>query len=202
MHGWPILDQNIVVILNHWAWSHPWATYLAVLVAQKGMLVLPVTVGVVALRSSRSGSLVRLAALAGILAVALAAVLIPIVGALVDRPRPFVALPIMPLFPHVPDSSFPSDHTLVGVAFVAPFLWRLPRLGGWLALWALAVGFARVVAGVHYPSDVLASAILAILPSVVGLMAVSFLIRRLPPTVAGRLGLFRPKQLSGQARHP
>jgi len=42
-----------------------------------------------------------------------------------DRPRPFVALGLTPLFAHGADSSFPSGHTLVGVALAAPLVWRL-----------------------------------------------------------------------------
>ena len=79
-----------------------------------------------------------------------------------SRPRPFVELGFQPLFAHAADSSFPSDHTLAGVALVGPLLGPARRLGVVLVVWALVVGLARVAAGVHYPSDVLGSAVLAL----------------------------------------
>ena len=45
---------------------------------------------------------------------------------------------------------------------MGPMLWRAPKLGIWLLAWALLVGVARVAAGVHYPTDILGSAILAL----------------------------------------
>ena len=60
------------------------------------------------------------------------------------------------------DSSFPSDHTLTGVALIGPLLWALPRAGRLLLAWALIVGAARVAAGLHHPSDILGSVALAL----------------------------------------
>ncbi len=183
-----------MLALNHWAWAHPWAAHWAALIAQRGIFLLPLTAGGVALWPKRGYSPARRAVVAGVLSVAFAALFMVALGAVIDRPRPFVVLPIQPLFAHIADSSFPSDHALIGVAFVAPFLWRLPRVGGWLVLWAVAVGIARVAAGVHYPSDILGSAVLATFSSVLGLMAGSLLIQRLPPAMATGLGLERLKQ--------
>lgn len=81
---------------------------------------------------------------------------------LIVRARPFVALGLTPLFAHGTDSSFPSDHTLVGAALAAPLVWRLWRMGAPLLVVALLAGCARVAAGVHWPSDIAASAVLAL----------------------------------------
>ena len=40
--------------------------------------------------------------------------------------------------------------------------WRAPRAGGVLILWAVLVGLARAAAGLHYVSDVIGSAVLAL----------------------------------------
>jgi undecaprenyl-diphosphatase len=80
----------------------------------------------------------------------------------VYRPRPFVDLGFEPLFPHARDSSVPSDHTLIGVALGGPMLARDRRLGLLLVGWALIVGVARIAAGVHYPSDIVGSGIIAL----------------------------------------
>jgi undecaprenyl-diphosphatase len=128
----------------------------------------------------------RRAALAAGLAGALALVVVALLGGHVARARPFVALGVPPLFAHGTDSSFPSDHTLLTVALAAPLvLRRVP--GGRLALaLALATGVARVAAAVHYPSDVLLSAVLAVALGAAASYAVS---RWLPALLAaGRLG--------------
>ena len=92
----------------------------------------------------------------------------------VYRPRPFVELSFAPLFAHAAETSFPSDHTLIGVSLVGPLLWRQWRFGIWLVLWALVVGFARVAAGVHYPTDIIGSAALAAVPAAIGLLFSQF----------------------------
>jgi undecaprenyl-diphosphatase len=110
----------------------------------------------------RSQAARRRTVLAGCLAAVVAICLGLVLERTLARPRPFVALGLAPLIPHAQDSSFPSDHTLVGVALVGVLAWRLPRLGLWLLGWALLVGAARVMALLHYPSDILGSAALAL----------------------------------------
>jgi undecaprenyl-diphosphatase len=70
--------------------------------------------------------------------------------------RPFVADHFRPLFPHSPDSSFPSATTGYFAAAAIPVMvcWR--RLGWVLAVIAVEVAFGCVFVGVHYVTDVLA----------------------------------------------
>ncbi|HEX6493371.1 MAG TPA: phosphatase PAP2 family protein [Candidatus Dormibacteraeota bacterium] len=77
-----------------------------------------------------------------------------LIGAAWDRPRPFVAGHYTPLFAHANDASFPSDHLLALGAFAAAawLAWRPVGLAA--VLLAVAVGVARVIAGVHYAGDV------------------------------------------------
>ena len=80
-----------------------------------------------------------------------------------NRPPPFVTLGFTPLVPHVADASFPSDHTMAGVALVSPLLWgTTPRTGALLLIWALVVGVSRVAVGLHYASDVFAGMLLGV----------------------------------------
>ena len=80
---------------------------------------------------------------------------------LVERPRPWLDLPILPLVAEDDPHSFPSGHTCA--AFAAAMIWvrTLPWRWGRIAAAALAVcmGLSRLYAGVHYPSDVLAGAL-------------------------------------------
>ena len=81
-------------------------------------------------------------------------------------------------------NSMPSDHAVLCFALVTG-LWRINRrLGIALAIYVLlVVGFTRVYAGLHYPSDVLAGAAAGI---VLGLVFQTTQVRRLidPPVAA------------------
>ena len=73
-------------------------------------------------------------------------------------PRPFVAYHFQPLYPHAPDSAFPSLTTSYFTAAGYP-AWRTWRPLGWLfAAMTVEVGFGCVYVGVHYATDVLAGA--------------------------------------------
>lgn len=85
-----------------------------------------------------------------------------VIGLAWYRPRPFVADPTLvhALVAHANDSSFPSDHATLAFA-IALGLWSLgPAWGPLLLALGVVVAFARVFVGVHWPTDVLAGAIL------------------------------------------
>ena len=77
------------------------------------------------------------------------------------RERPFAGLDaVEAVVPHTAGRSFPSRHVASAVAMACIGARAEPWLGrlmGWLAL-LLALG--RVAAGLHYPSDVVAGAVL------------------------------------------
>jgi len=75
---------------------------------------------------------------------------------LVFVPRPFVADHFRPLFPHSPDSSFPSATTGYFAAVAVPVLACRRRLGWVAAAIAAEVAGGCVYVGVHYVTDVLA----------------------------------------------
>ncbi|MFP4648086.1 MAG: phosphatase PAP2 family protein [Halorhodospira sp.] len=77
------------------------------------------------------------------------------------RVRPYEADPaLIPATPALDRYSFPSGHTLHAVAFTTQAIAHYPALAPWLIPVATLIGASRVVLGLHYPSDVLAGALL------------------------------------------
>lgn len=97
--------------------------------------------------------------------------------AIIRRPRPGDGLGFLPLFkigPAAHDNGFPSGHTaaafvLLAMAFLVPRTKPVLRavVGAGFFIWGAAVGLARVVYGVHYPSDVLFGALLTLTVEIV-----------------------------------
>ena len=78
---------------------------------------------------------------------------------LVDRTRPYYVLDYTPLIPPVGDPSFPSGHTSASFA-AATAIYAINRKWGLAAyLLAAVMGFSRLYLGVHFPTDVLAGAL-------------------------------------------
>src|SRR5215208_2230938 len=107
-------------------------------------------------RNARHG--VVAAALSAGLALTLAKVLSDVIA----RPRPFVDHPhAAHLFiKHAADYGFPSDHASGAFAIAVALLLRHRRAGLLALAMAVAISVGRVMVGVHYPSDVLAGAVL------------------------------------------
>jgi len=77
------------------------------------------------------------------------------------RPRPFVVLRKIARGARALDAgSFPSGHTLHAVSFTVIVTAAFPELAWLLVPFALLIALSRLVLGLHYPSDVLAGALL------------------------------------------
>ncbi len=83
---------------------------------------------------------------------------------LTRRPRPFRRVDgIVAHLPPLDEFSFPSGHTLQAVSFSLVACAWFPALIPLLLLFSLLIAASRIVLGLHYPSDVLAAALLGLL---------------------------------------
>jgi undecaprenyl-diphosphatase len=91
----------------------------------------------------------------------------------VSRRRPFIDLPLVTSLVIPPDEfSFPSGHTAASFVMTMVAGITFPLLFAPLLLLSLLIGISRVYLGVHYPSDVLAGALLGIVSGVIGISAI------------------------------
>ena len=84
-----------------------------------------------------------------------------VIGLFYFRPRPFIShLGVHPLVSVTPYmQSFPSGHATAAFAIATAVAAAHPRLGRWMFVCATLVALGRVLAGVHYPADILAGAV-------------------------------------------
>ena len=96
------------------------------------------------------------------------AILTELIRFVYARPRPFVALGLEPLVNHnAAEPSFPSGHAAFYFALVIS-MWFLAKKWRWYFLaGAGAIGFARILVGLHWPTDIVAGAVVGLLSVVV-----------------------------------
>ncbi len=102
----------------------------------------------------------KIAALAGMTAAGLGLLVSQVITHVWQRPRPFVAHPHETILLVAPSNepSFPSDHAVAAfaIAFAVAFVGR--RMGAAFLAAATLIAVTRVIAGLHYPGDVLGGA--------------------------------------------
>ena len=152
------MDGQLLVAIQglHVSWLDPIVSFYTKM-GDAGLFWIALSLGLLCVKKTRKAGALALCAMAlGLLVTNLT------IKPLVERPRPWLDWPIIPLVTEKDPNSFPSGHTCA--AFAAGMVWlrTLPRRGGRIAAAVLAVlmGLSRLYVGVHYPSDVLAGAVI------------------------------------------
>lgn len=88
---------------------------------------------------------------------------------IINAKRPYEKYDIHPLIANdKKGESFPSRHTLSLLIIALAFYSLSPLLGGIIFGMALVLGLVRVVAGIHFPRDILAALIISLVFGIVG----------------------------------
>ena len=85
------------------------------------------------------------------------------------RPRPPEAIPFFSSLVKASDQfSFPSGHTMAAFVLASLFYFYFGAVAAILFVWASLVGISRVVMGVHFPTDIVAGAVLGVVIACLG----------------------------------
>lgn len=151
------MDKLILLKIRRGVGRYPWLDGSLAHLAAKGPLWLFVVMGWVFWIGGARG---RSAVLVAIVAAVLTRGLNEVIGRIRHRDRPFVQEGFQPLIDHRPSFSFPSNHSACGFALAVSVWFGAPLYGCVMAILAALMGFARLYAGVHYPGDILAGALI------------------------------------------
>ncbi len=159
------LDFSIVNTLSTYTVTHTWASVLVYVCAEMLIAVPFLTLALMWFQPGRFTTYrpIRKAVVMTIMALTVALALKSLIAFLISRDRPFISHPDMLYLPFkVDSSSFPSGHTILAFTMAFSLLWsKFQRTGTTFLLIACIVAFARVAAGVHYPTDILGGIVVA-----------------------------------------
>lgn len=159
------MDYTIDHALNHAIREHPLLVSIIAGFANWGVVAFGVAaVGLWLLDTPRQPGMWRRACAAGLSAAAVGLLASQLLSHIWNRTRPYQDHPrgVIPLIAPSLDPSFPSDHATAAFAIAFGILF-VARRTGWLFLaWAALIGISRVLAGVHYPTDILAGAVVGL----------------------------------------
>jgi undecaprenyl-diphosphatase len=141
-----------------------WRLQLAVFAAEWVVLIVPVGLVLMWINGAPGQ---REAAVRALLAALVALTISKLIGLVWFHPRPFMIGLGQSYLHHAADSSFPSDHATgmfsVALALAICRLREARRFGMALLALGLAVAWARVFLGVHWPLDMIAAFIVSAL---------------------------------------
>lgn len=144
-------NQAIFLLINATPDSPRWLIEAGVLIATCAIWLVPaILVSMWLSGKDEQRQTALLAAFAGIVALGIN----QLIGLAWYHPRPFAMGLGYTFLPHAPDSSFPSDHATLLSATSLTLLCSGKRCLGALALATdVAVAWARIYVGVHFPLD-------------------------------------------------
>lgn len=155
------MDSFLFEAINQWAGKFFWLDALAVFFARYfEFFLIFVLLVFLAKDYKKYWKILLEAAIAAVLA---RFVIVEVIRWLLPSPRPFVENNVNLLFNYDPSAaSFPSGHAAFYFAIAAVVYFYNKKAGIFFFISAFLISLARVFAGVHWPSDILAGAIVGI----------------------------------------
>lgn len=163
------MDLQLFQLLNNLAGKNDILDFVGIFLASYAIWLLVFLILVLGfLPAKRDMILTRMntcqALLAGLLGWGLARV----IGLFLYRSRPYIIHEVNKLIEQLfTDKSFPSDHATIAFAIAWTIFLHSHKLGAWFLVSAVLIALGRVYVGVHYPSDVLAGALLGAISALV-----------------------------------
>jgi len=160
-----MLDQQIFFEIFQWAGRWMTLDILMIWLTGAMMYLLPISLLLfLVLGKNKKKELIMLV-MTGLAVLLSRGIIVSLIRLAWHRPRPFIALNLIPLIPYVDKGSFPSGHAaaLFALALIVYFFHKKTGIV-FLVLSGLSV-LARVYVGIHWPSDILAGAAIGIFSS-------------------------------------
>ena len=158
------LDKNLFLFINSFVVKFPVFDDLVKLVVNEYFV--PVTLALILLylwfRPSNVKERSQRMVVSASISIGVLSLIIALSNHFFVRVRPFGELSTNLLFYKPTDPSFPSNAATVGFALATAIFFANKKIGSAALFLAGFYAFSRVYAGVHYPSDVLAGALLGV----------------------------------------
>ena len=154
------MDCLIFNFLNGFALKNQWLDAIFVFLAKYLPYVLAAALLLFLIKDFKKyRRMVFLAFMAG----GFSEVIVQIIRWFWQRPRPFMAEQVNLLLSHSTSGSFPSAHAAFFFALSTIVFFFNKKAGLFFYIASLLMAVSRIIVGVHWPSDILAGAILGIL---------------------------------------
>ena len=174
------MDETLFLWLNGFVGQAPAFDALIEIVVSDYLVPVALALTLLALwfaADTASRSRYQLGVFAAVLALALANGSIEILNNFLFRDRPFVDHEVSLLFYEPTDSSFPANAAALAFG-VSTAVWVFNRrVGSALLAVSATYAFSRVYAGVHYPLDVIAGALIGVVAALIAHALVKLLRR-------------------------
>ena len=100
-------------------------------------------------------------------------VLVTVVRALVNAPRPYEEHDIDPIIhKDTNGKSLPSRHLASAVIIACALAWLNPVAGALAFIASAIVAFTRIIGGVHYPRDIIAAIVISLACGAIGFIVI------------------------------
>ncbi|WP_017754741.1 undecaprenyl-diphosphatase [Calidifontibacillus oryziterrae] len=157
------MNDKLFKILNQFSGRTPFIDSLMIILSNKIRYLFIFVLIIMWVRNK----FYKKVALYAILSAGLTLIINPLIKLFYYKSRPFLKSRVGILIPSKTDSTFPSKHTLLTFAISTTIFIYERVLGTFMWILSVLTGFSRIWVGHHYPIDIVGSAIIATITSLV-----------------------------------